>query len=59
MEPDTLREGMFAGTPEQLVEHLTPYAQVDVKDFLVMARPPMDRRTLQLPAREVAPAMRA
>jgi hypothetical protein len=30
-----------------------------VKDFLVMARPPMDRRTLELLAREVAPAMRA
>jgi hypothetical protein len=27
-------------------------------DFLVMARPPMDRRTLELLAREVAPAMR-
>jgi alkanesulfonate monooxygenase SsuD/methylene tetrahydromethanopterin reductase-like flavin-dependent oxidoreductase (luciferase family) len=58
MEVDALREGMFTGTPEQLVEHLTPYAQVGVEDFLVMARPPMDRRTLELLAREVAPAMR-
>jgi len=58
MEVDALREGMFTGTPEQLVEHLTPYAQVGVKDFLVMARPPLDRRTLELLAREVGPAMR-
>jgi len=29
-----------------------------VKDFLVMARPPLDRRTLELLAREVGPAMR-
>jgi alkanesulfonate monooxygenase SsuD/methylene tetrahydromethanopterin reductase-like flavin-dependent oxidoreductase (luciferase family) len=59
MEPDALRERMIVGTPEQLVEHLTPYAQVGTKDFLVMARPPMDRLTLELLAREVAPAMRA
>jgi alkanesulfonate monooxygenase SsuD/methylene tetrahydromethanopterin reductase-like flavin-dependent oxidoreductase (luciferase family) len=58
MEVAALCEGMFAGSHEQLVEHLSPYAQVGVKDFLVMARPPMDRRTLELLAREVAPAMR-
>ena len=49
---------MFGVTPEQLVEHLTPYADVGVSDFLVMARPPMDRRTLELFAGEVATAMR-
>jgi F420-dependent oxidoreductase-like protein len=59
LEPDTLRErGWLAVTPEQLTERLRPYAERGVGDFLLSARPPMDRRTLELFAGQVAPALR-
>lgn len=54
VEVDTLRERMLAVTPDQLVEHLRPYVDRGVGDFLLMARPPMDLRTLELFAGEVA-----
>ncbi|WP_028060002.1 TIGR03560 family F420-dependent LLM class oxidoreductase [Candidatus Solirubrobacter pratensis] len=47
------------GTPEQCVELLRPYRELGVGDFLVLARPPLDERTITLFAREVAPALRA
>ncbi len=50
--------GMLAATPEQLVETLRPFVDRGVGDFLLMARPPIDRRTLELFAGEVAPALR-
>ena len=59
VDPDTLRGGMLAMTPEQLTEHLRPYVDRGVGDFLLMARPPMDRRTLELFAGEVAGALRS
>ena len=56
---DELRaRGMTALTPAELVERLRPYAARGVGDFLLMGRPPMDRRTLELFAGEVAPALR-
>jgi F420-dependent oxidoreductase-like protein len=59
LESDVLRErGWLALTPEQLTERLRPYAERGVGDFLLSARPPMDRRTLELFAGEVAPALR-
>jgi F420-dependent oxidoreductase-like protein len=58
VELDALRGQVLAVTPEQLVEHLQPYVDLGVGDFLLLARPPMDRRTLELFAGEVAPAMR-
>ncbi|MGO9898583.1 MAG: TIGR03560 family F420-dependent LLM class oxidoreductase [Solirubrobacteraceae bacterium] len=58
VEVDVLRERMLAMTPEQLAEHLQPYVDRGVGDFLLMARPPMDRRTLELFAGEVAGALR-
>jgi F420-dependent oxidoreductase-like protein len=59
LEPSALRErGLLVHTPEQMVEHFRPYVERGVGDFLVGARPPMDRRTLELFAGEVAPALR-
>jgi F420-dependent oxidoreductase-like protein len=58
MEADALGAQVPALTPEQLVERLRPYVALGAADFLVLARPPMDRRTLELLATEVAPALR-
>jgi len=49
---------LFAVTPEQLIERLGPYVDRGVGDFLLMARAPLDRHTLQLFAGEVVPALR-
>jgi F420-dependent oxidoreductase-like protein len=58
-DPEQLQgRGLIAATPEQLVERLRPYAERGVGDFLLLARPPMDRRTLELFAGSVAPALR-
>ena len=59
VEPDSLRGGMLAMSPEQLTEHLRPYIERGVGDFLLSARPPMDRRTLELFAGEVAGTLRS
>jgi len=45
-------------TPEQLVEQLVPFVDVGVRDFLLLARPPADLRTIELFATNVAPALR-
>jgi F420-dependent oxidoreductase-like protein len=55
---DELRERVLAMTPDQLAEHLRPYIDRGVGDFLLMARPPIDLRTLELFAGEVAPTLR-
>jgi F420-dependent oxidoreductase-like protein len=51
--------GIQALTSEQAVEYLTPYIDRGLRDILLMGRPPMDRRSLELLANEVAPALRA
>jgi F420-dependent oxidoreductase-like protein len=58
IDPDDLRRDLFAGTPERCVEKLLPYAELGVRDFLLMSRPPGDPVTMELLAREVAPALR-
>jgi F420-dependent oxidoreductase-like protein len=58
VDVEALRSQTLAMTPAQLIEHLRPYVDRGVSDFLVMARPPMDRRTLELFAGEVAPGLR-
>jgi F420-dependent oxidoreductase-like protein len=58
VDVDTLRGPVLAATPEQLVAHLQPYVDLGVGDFLLSARPPMDRRTLELFGGQVAPALR-
>jgi F420-dependent oxidoreductase-like protein len=47
------------GTAEQLVERLLPFAELGAGDFLLSAYTPYDWQTLELVAREVAPAVRA
>jgi F420-dependent oxidoreductase-like protein len=58
VEPDALAEGMVVGTPEQCAERLIAHRAMGVGDFLLSARPPADRRTIELFAREVGPALR-
>ena len=56
---DVVSERVLAMTPAQLSERLQPYVERGVGDFLLSARPPMDRRTLELFAGDVAGALRA
>ncbi len=59
LAPDPQR---FVGTPEQLVKRLQPYLKLGVGDFILGARPPVtkaSRRTMELLAKQVAPALRA
>ena len=52
-------EATFAGSALQLVEKLKPFRDMGVEDFLLLARPPADKRTLDLWAGEVAAATRS
>ncbi len=58
VEPDQLREGMIVGSPEQCAERLRSMIELGVEDFLLLARPPADLRTMELVAKHVAPALR-
>jgi F420-dependent oxidoreductase-like protein len=44
-------------TPEQLVERMLPFAELGAGDFLFAAYSPYDWQSLELVAREVAPAL--
>jgi F420-dependent oxidoreductase-like protein len=55
---EQLAQGMVVGTPEQCAERLRGHRDLGVGDFLISARPPMDRRTIELFAGQVAPALR-
>ena len=57
-DPEEVRQEAIVGTPELLAERLLAYAELGVGDFLLMARPPSDRRTMELIAKRVAPALR-
>lgn len=52
------RAATFAGTPEQLVDHLRPYVELGVGDFLLGVRAPVDWPTVELVAGAVAPVLR-
>ena len=56
--PD-LAEYLTFGTPADCVRDLRPYLDLGVRDFLLGARPPLDWRTIELFATQVAPALRA
>jgi alkanesulfonate monooxygenase SsuD/methylene tetrahydromethanopterin reductase-like flavin-dependent oxidoreductase (luciferase family) len=56
---EQVSQGLYVGTPGPLVERFEEARKLGVGDFLVLARPPMDRRTLELFARDVAGALRA
>ena len=56
--PERLQKMMVVGTPEQCVEQLRPYAELGVGDFLLGQLAPVDDRTMELVASEVAPALK-
>jgi F420-dependent oxidoreductase-like protein len=58
IDVEQVRERFISTTPDELAETLRPYRDTGVGDFLIQARPPMDRRTLELFAGRVAPALR-
>jgi alkanesulfonate monooxygenase SsuD/methylene tetrahydromethanopterin reductase-like flavin-dependent oxidoreductase (luciferase family) len=57
--PDELLQRFMAVTPERFAEILEPFRDLGVGDFLMLARPPADDRTMELFATQVAPALRA
>jgi alkanesulfonate monooxygenase SsuD/methylene tetrahydromethanopterin reductase-like flavin-dependent oxidoreductase (luciferase family) len=59
IDEDLLRGRFLATTPERCVEVLRPFRDLGVGDFLMLARPPADDHTIELFAKQVAPAMRA
>jgi alkanesulfonate monooxygenase SsuD/methylene tetrahydromethanopterin reductase-like flavin-dependent oxidoreductase (luciferase family) len=52
------REYLTIGTPAQCAEDLEAFRGLGVTDFLLGCRPPLDWETIELFAREVAPALR-
>ena len=52
-------DGRVVGTPDQLADALEGHRRLGVSDFLLLARPPMDQRTIELFATQVAPRLRA
>jgi alkanesulfonate monooxygenase SsuD/methylene tetrahydromethanopterin reductase-like flavin-dependent oxidoreductase (luciferase family) len=54
-----MQAGMIVRTPEQAVERLAGHRDLGVADFLLSARPPADRPTIERFARKVGPALRA
>jgi F420-dependent oxidoreductase-like protein len=57
--PPNFRGNALIGTPEQCVERLALYKRMGARDFTLLARPPGDKRTIELLATQVAPALRA
>jgi F420-dependent oxidoreductase-like protein len=56
---EQLTQGILVGTPDQLADALEGHRRLGVADFLVLARPPIDPRTIELLATAVAPRVRA
>src|SRR3990172_11409057 len=56
---EAFRQRGVVGTPEQIVEQLLPYVKMGVADFIIGARAPADRRSLELIAQKVAPVVKA
>jgi F420-dependent oxidoreductase-like protein len=58
-QAERLGHTIVIGTPEQCVERLRTHADLGVGDFLLSALPPVDWRTVELVAEQVAPALKA
>jgi len=56
--PETVRDRVLVGTPEQAAERLLRYVELGVGDFLVTTRAPFDYETLRLFIERVAPPVR-
>ena len=54
-DPGELRERFMGVTPERCAELLRPFRDMGVGDFLMLARPPTDDRTIELFATQVPP----
>jgi F420-dependent oxidoreductase-like protein len=52
-------QSFIVGTPEQCVEQMRPFAELGGRDFLLASARPYDWQTIELVARQVAPALRA
>jgi alkanesulfonate monooxygenase SsuD/methylene tetrahydromethanopterin reductase-like flavin-dependent oxidoreductase (luciferase family) len=48
----------MATTPERCADALHSFREMGVGDFLMVARPPADERTMELFATQVAPTLR-
>jgi F420-dependent oxidoreductase-like protein len=59
MDNPRMQQMLIAGTPEQCAQRLGAYRALGAGDFLLGTIAPGDPQTLELLAREVAPAMRA
>jgi alkanesulfonate monooxygenase SsuD/methylene tetrahydromethanopterin reductase-like flavin-dependent oxidoreductase (luciferase family) len=59
IDEDLFRGRFLATTPERCAEVLKPFRDLGVGDFLMLARPPADDRTIELFAKQVALALRA
>jgi alkanesulfonate monooxygenase SsuD/methylene tetrahydromethanopterin reductase-like flavin-dependent oxidoreductase (luciferase family) len=57
IDEDLLRGRFMATTPERFADVLRPFRGMGVGDFLMVARPPVDERTMELFAKRVAPAL--
>jgi F420-dependent oxidoreductase-like protein len=57
-QPPSPGVGVVVGTAEQCIEALRPYVELGVGDFLLGIRAPADWQTIQILARDVAPALR-
>jgi alkanesulfonate monooxygenase SsuD/methylene tetrahydromethanopterin reductase-like flavin-dependent oxidoreductase (luciferase family) len=58
LPPETVRDRVLVGTPEQAAERLLRYVELGVGDFLVTTRAPFDYETLRLFIERVAPPVR-
>jgi alkanesulfonate monooxygenase SsuD/methylene tetrahydromethanopterin reductase-like flavin-dependent oxidoreductase (luciferase family) len=57
IDEDLLRGRFMATTPERFADVLRPFREMGVGDFLMVARPPVDERTMELFAKQVAPRL--
>jgi alkanesulfonate monooxygenase SsuD/methylene tetrahydromethanopterin reductase-like flavin-dependent oxidoreductase (luciferase family) len=58
IDVDLLRGRFMATTPERCADALRTFLHIGVGDFLMVARPPADERTMELFATQVAPTLR-
>ncbi|HSL67811.1 MAG TPA: LLM class F420-dependent oxidoreductase [Actinomycetota bacterium] len=58
IDEDQLRGRFLAMTPDRFADVLSPFREMGVGDFLMVARPPVDELSMELFAKQVAPRLR-
>jgi alkanesulfonate monooxygenase SsuD/methylene tetrahydromethanopterin reductase-like flavin-dependent oxidoreductase (luciferase family) len=58
IDEDLVRGRFMATTPERFADVLRPFREMGVGDFLMVARPPVEERTMELFAKQVGPRLR-